>query len=235
MAMILVPGFMLDADLWRDVEPGLTRIGPISHADLSQDETLQDMARRVLAEAPSEFVLLGFSMGGYVAREIVRQAPERVSALILVATSARGDSDVQQQRKAAIAGQSVLAFRGLSTPAIISSLHPDNAGRTDLIERIQAMGQRLGGATFKRQSLLDRRDERGELAGIGCPTLVIAGDKDKLRSRTEAMELHDGIKGSRFEVIENTGHMIPLEAPDRLVEVIVRWLDDLQAPGGRPG
>lgn len=233
MAMILVPGFMLDADLWRDVEPGLARFGPISHADLSEGATLQDMARRVLAEAPPTFILLGFSMGGYVAREIVRQAPERVTALILVATSARGDSDVQAQRKAAIAGQSVLAFRGLSAPAVVSSLHPDNSGRTDLIERIQAMGQRLGGATFRRQSLLDRRDERGELAGIGCPTLVIAGDRDKLRSRTEAMELHEGIRGSIFEVIANTGHMIPLEAPERFVEVITAWLDDLQEEAGR--
>ncbi|WJH39340.1 alpha/beta hydrolase [Aliirhizobium terrae] len=233
MAMILVPGFMLDADLWRDVEPGLARFGPISHADLSEGATLQDMARRVLAEAPPTFILLGFSMGGYVAREIVRQAPERVTALILVATSARGDSDVQAQRKAAIARQSVLAFRGLSAPAVVSSLHPDNSGRTDLIERIQAMGQRLGGTTFRRQSLLDRRDERGELGGIGCPTLVIAGDRDKLRSRTEAMELHEGIRGSIFEVIANTGHMIPLEAPERFVEVITAWLDDLQEAAGR--
>jgi pimeloyl-ACP methyl ester carboxylesterase len=231
MAMILVPGFMLDADLWRDVEPGLSPFGPISHADLSRDATLQDMAERVLSDAPPTFILLGFSMGGYVAREIVRQAPERVTALVLVATSARGDSDVQAQRKSAIAGQSELAFRGLSTPAVVSSLHPDNAGRADLIERIQAMGQRLGGATFRRQSLLDRRDERGDLSGIGCPTLVIAGDKDKLRSRTEAMELHDGIGGSSFEVIENTGHMIPLEASERFVEVIVKWLEEVQAAG----
>ncbi|SFB03608.1 Pimeloyl-ACP methyl ester carboxylesterase [Rhizobium sp. NFR07] len=233
MAMLLVPGFMLDADLWRDVEPGLSRFGPISHADLSQDATLHDMARRALAEAPPKFILLGFSMGGYVAREIVRQAPERVTALILVATSARGDDDVQAQRKAAIAGQSVLAFRGLSTPAVVSSLHPDNAGRTDLVARIQAMGQRLGGEVFRRQSLLDRHDERNALSGIECPTLVIAGDKDRLRSRTEAVELHEGIRGSSFEVIGNTGHMIPLEAPERLVEVITGWLD-MQAGGLRP-
>lgn len=226
MAMVLVPGFMLDADLWRDMEPLLVRFGPISHADLTRDGTLVEMAERALADAPPAFVLVGFSMGGYVAREIVRQAPDRVNALILIATSARGDSEVQAKRKAAIEAQAnAAAFRGLSAAAVASSLHPDNTRRTDLIMRIQAMGQRLGGEVFRRQSLLDRNDERSELSAIRCPTLVIAGDQDKLRSHDESLEIHHGIKGSAFEVIENTGHMIPLEAPESLASTIGRWLD----------
>lgn len=228
MAMFLVPGFMLDAELWRDVEPELTRFGPIGHADLSQGSTLREMAQVALAQAPAEFILTGFSMGGYVAREMVRQAPDRVRALILIATSARGDSEVQAQRKAAVAEQSDMkAFRGLSAPAVASSLHPDNAGRTELISRIQAMGQRLGGAVFRQQSLLDRRDEQSELGAIACPTLVIAGEEDRLRSRAEALELHAGIMGSQLSVIPGTGHMIPMEAPARLAEVIGQWLDHL--------
>ncbi|OHV77092.1 alpha/beta fold hydrolase [Rhizobium sp. LCM 4573] len=226
MAMVLVPGFMLDADLWRDMEPQLARFGPIGHADLTRDGTFIKMAERALAGAPPTFVLVGFSMGGYVAREIVRQAADRVSALILIATSARGDNEVQAKRKAAIEAQmNVAAFRGLSAAAVASSLHPDNTGRADLIARIQAMGQRLGGEVFRRQSLLDRKDEREELSAIRCPTLVIAGDQDKLRSRDESLEIHRGVKGSAFEVIGNTGHMIPLEAPESLASTIGEWLD----------
>lgn len=225
MTTLLVPGYMLDAELWRDVEPGLSGSGPVIHADLSQDATLQDMASRALSDAPASFVLIGFSMGGYVAREIVRQAPQRVSALVLIATSARGDSEVQAKRKAAIAErEEMTAFRGLSSAAIASSLHPDNAGRSDLITRIQAMGQRLGGDVFRRQSLLVRQDERADLVAIGCPTLVIAGERDQLRSREEAIELHENIRGSQLEIIEKTGHMIPMEAPERLVAVIGEWL-----------
>lgn len=225
LAILLVPGFMLDADLWRDMEPALADPGPVSHADLSRDSTIEDMARRALAEAPPTFVAAGFSMGGYVAREIVRQAPDRVTALILIATSARGDDEVQAKRRAAIAAQGdVSAFKGLSTSAVASALHPGNAGRMDLITRIQAMGHRLGGEVFRRQSLLERRDERGELHAIRCPTIVIAGEQDKLRSRAEALELHQGLVGSAFEVIEKTGHMIPLEAPKDLAGVICRWL-----------
>ncbi|MBD9510433.1 alpha/beta hydrolase [Ensifer sp. ENS10] len=230
MAMLLVPGFMLDADLWRDVVPALSEFGPATYADLSQDASIPAMARRALSEAPSKFVLLGFSMGGYVAREIVRHAADRVTALILIATSARGDSDVELNRKAAIAGQAGSAvFKGLSRTAVVSSLHPDNAERVDIVARIQAAGQRLGGDVFRRQSLIDRRDERDDLKTIRCPTLVIAGEQDRLRSRTEALELQQGIAGSDFEIIEHTGHMVPMEAPQRLAAVIGEWLEQQRA------
>ncbi|WP_113132435.1 alpha/beta fold hydrolase [Hyphomicrobiales bacterium] len=230
MAMLLVPGFMLDADLWRDVVPALSEFGPATYADLSQDSSIPAMARRALGEAPSKFVLVGFSMGGYVAREIVRQAADRVTALILIATSARGDSDVELQREKAIAGQTGSAvFKGLSRTAVVSSLHPDNAERVDIIARIQAAGQRLGGDVFRRQSMIDRRDERDDLKTIRCPTLVIAGEQDRLRSRTEALELHQGIAGSGFEIIEHTGHMVPMEAPQRLAAVIGEWLEQQRA------
>lgn len=230
MAMLLVPGFMLDADLWRDVVPALGEFGPATYADLSQDSSIPALARRALGEAPSKFVLVGFSMGGYVAREIVRQAADRVTALILIATSARGDSNVELQRKKAIAGQTGSAvFKGLSRTAVVSSLHPDNAERADIVARIQAAGQRLGGDVFRRQSLIDRRDERDDLKTIRCPTLVIAGEQDRLRSRAEALELHQGIAGSGFEIIENTGHMVPLEAPQPLAKVIAEWLERQRA------
>lgn len=228
MQLLLLPGFMLDSDLWKDVEPLLEPLGDIYHADLSKDASIPDMARRALAEISGQFVVVGFSMGGYVAREIVRQAPERVSALILVATSARGDDEVQARRKAALVGQkAVEAFKGLSTAAVRSSLHPDNAGRNDLVSRIQEMGQRLGGEVFLRQSLLERHDERASLSNIESPTLIVAGDVDRLRSREEAVELHDGIKGSTLQVVRGTGHMIPMEAPRELAEFISTWLANL--------
>lgn len=230
VALLLIPGFMLDADLWRDIEPALAPWGPVTHALASDGDTLAEMAQHILAQAPQTFVLAGFSMGGYVAREIVRQAPERVEALILIATSARGDNEIQAKRKQALAAQpDTVSFKGLSSAAVATSLHPDNAGRTDLILRIQEMGQRLGAKVFLRQSLLDRRDERQSLKTIHVPTLVIAGDRDQLRSRDEALELHQGIAGSAFAVIENTGHMVPLEAPETLVRTIKEWLTGLNS------
>src|SRR3954462_14407622 len=99
MSLLLVPGFMADADLWRDVEGALAGYGPILHANTSQDGTLLALAQRALAAAPPSFTLIGFSMGGYVACEMARLAPRRVSALVLVATSSRGDTPDQARRK----------------------------------------------------------------------------------------------------------------------------------------
>ncbi|RVT90010.1 alpha/beta hydrolase [Rhodovarius crocodyli] len=218
MPLLLLPGFMLDADLWRDVEPGLRQFGPILHADLGQDDTLAGMARRALDMAPPRFAVVGFSMGGYVAREILRQAPERVSKLALVATSARGDSQVQARRRAS----ADVAFRGLSRSAVARSLRePDDV----LITRIQAAGERMGADAFRRQSLLEREDQVGRLDYITCPTLVVAGAEDRLRSLEEAQELRDGIPGATLTIVEGVGHMIPMEAPERLAGILSAFLE----------
>lgn len=197
MAILLVPGFMLDDQLWHDVEPLLAHYGPITHVDLSRDSSIFEMAKRALRHAPSEFVVIGFSMGGYVAREIARQAPERVAGLVQIATSARGNNDIQERRSAAEAGQGAVAFKGLSSAAIKSSLHPRNADRLDLISFIQAAGRRLGGEVFGRQMSLARRDERADLDAIRCRALIIAAEQDRLRSNEEAFELHRGLRIQR--------------------------------------
>ena len=227
MNIVLVPGYMLDDDLWADVAEALARVGGLSHADLSRDATIEEMASRLLEQAPEQFVLIGFSMGGYVAREVVRLAPTRVTGLILIATSSQGDTEVQAQRKATVArAPSSSKFGGLSRGAILSSLGPAHADEP-LITRIRAMSVRLGGEVFRRQSSLVRTGDTDQLGSIGCPTLVVAAADDRLRSLDEAMELHAGIPGSTLAVIPNTGHMIPLEVPGELLDVILPWLSAL--------
>jgi pimeloyl-ACP methyl ester carboxylesterase len=102
MSLLLVPGFMADETLWRDLEAPLARFAPLHYADLRHDSSIEAMARRALDAAPPSFLLVGFSMGGYVAREIARLAPERVRALVLIATSTRPDTPALRQRKGAI-------------------------------------------------------------------------------------------------------------------------------------
>jgi len=231
MAVLLIPGFMLDDDLWRDVVPGLQAFAPIIHADTSRDSAIAGMAARALAAMPGRFVLIGFSMGGYVAREIVRLAPERVSALILIATSARADTHAQTRRKAmAVAQIAEAGFAGLSRAGVTPSLHPDHSGDDALITRIQAMSTRLGGDVFRRQAMLDRPGEAERLDAIACPTLIIAARADKLRSVPESDELHAGIAGSEMVVVETSGHMIPMEAPDELLAIIAPWLAKVTGP-----
>jgi pimeloyl-ACP methyl ester carboxylesterase len=229
--IVLVPGYMLDDDLWADVAEGLAQAGNLWHADLSRDATIEDMALRLLEAAPERFVLVGFSMGGYVAREVVRLAPTRVAALILIATSSRGDAEVQAQRKATVArAPSSSKFGGLSRGAILSSLGTAHANEP-LIARIRAMSVRLGGGVFMRQSSVVRTGDTDQLGSIRCPTLIIAAADDRLRSLDEATELHTGIPGSKLAVIPSAGHMIPLEVPSELLDVILPWLSALPLAG----
>jgi pimeloyl-ACP methyl ester carboxylesterase len=225
MSLVLLPGFMLDAGLWDELAPLLAPLGPIHHGDLFQDDTMQAMAARILADAPERFVLVGFSMGGFVAREVVRMAPARIRALVLVGTSARGDSASQQARRHAIAGRTPdQAFRGMSRAAIARGLHPDRAGDTALVDRLRGMGNRLGGAVFLRQSNLSRPPFDTRLAEITCPTLVVAAAQDALRSVAESEELATGIPGATFRIIENSGHMMPIEAPGELARLILDFV-----------
>lgn len=236
MSILLIPGYMLDETLWDDVLGGLAAFGPVTHADLRHDATIEAMAARALADAPSRFILVGFSMGGYVAREIARLAPERVEALVLIATSTRPDSPALRQSRGRV-GQAAasVSFSGLSRVAIATSLHPKQRDNAALIERIRAMSVRLGGEVFRRQSALERAGDIDRLQGIGCPVLIIAAGQDRLRSREEADEMHAAMPGSELVVIEDSGHMLPLEAPDALLAAVVPWLEKAVRPVYRTG
>jgi len=226
MSILLVPGYMADETLWDDVTGGLAPFAPVVHADLRHDATIEAMAARALAAAPESFILVGFSMGGYVAREMVRQAPHRVRALVLAATSTRPDSPALRQSRGRVGQASAsVSFSGLSRVAIATSLHPKEANNEAMIERVRAMGVRLGGEVFRRQSMLERAGDLDRLGEIRCPTLVIAAGQDRLRSREEADELHAGIPGAAFVLIEDSGHMLPIEAPQALLAAIVPWLE----------
>ncbi|MDB5456561.1 MAG: alpha/beta hydrolase [Caulobacter sp.] len=225
MNLVLVSGFMADGDLWRDVADDLAAIGPVFLKDLSRGDTIEAMAERILDAAPPRFALIGFSMGGYVARAMVRQAPDRVAALILIATSARGDSAVQAARQAAaVDGVAPQRFRGLSRAAITASLSPTHAQDEAMVDRVRAMGLRLGWEVFVRQSRVTRADELGRLAELRVPTLVIAATEDRLRSLEEARELVAGIPDATLRVIADSGHMIPIEQPAALAREIRDWL-----------
>lgn len=230
MAVLLAPGFMTDASLWDDCLPAFSRYGDIRHVDASLDDSVEEIAKRALAAAPSRFVMIGFSFGGYVAREIARRAPERVQALVLIATSARGKSEQQSAADRRLVAAMPSTFSGLSRRAIEMSLHPDHADE-ETTQRIRAMSLRLGGEIFRRQMTMRRDGDIELLSQIRCPTLVVAASDDRLRSHEEAEELWAGIHGAKFSIIHGSGHMLPFEAPRELTSIIVDWLDRLKVAG----
>jgi len=219
--LVLIPGYMLDDALWDGMLPFLPLELPLHFASLAEGDSIAAMAQAILSRCPPQFSLLGFSMGGYVAREIVRIAPDRVQSLALVATSSRADLPLQvEQRSKAARATPLGAFRGLGRAAIAQSLHPENAANEILVAQVRAMGERLGREVFVRQSLIVRDADTSRLSGIGCPTLVVAAAEDQLRSPQEARELADGIPGARLATVPNSGHLIPLEQPQALANAL---------------
>lgn len=229
--LILLPGFMCDADLWAEVEPSVAPRWTARHGDLFQDDTITAMATRVLDEAPGRFVAVGFSMGGFVAREMALRAPDRVRALVLIATSAMGNPPERtarnRERRVRIAAA---PFRGLSRTDLRRALHPSRRDDEALVERMLAMGARLGKAVLLRQLALERDDGHDGLADIHCPTLVVAGESDELRPRVETDLLAAGIPGARYEIVPDCGHMVPMERPAVLAALLNDWLDRVLPP-----
>ncbi|WP_411741605.1 alpha/beta fold hydrolase [Pseudomonas sp. GL-RE-20] len=226
LPLVLIPGFMLDESLWDEVVQQLPSNRKVHRANLLHGQTIAEIAQNIAAGAPSRFFLIGFSLGGYVARSLVQQFPDRVAGLVLIATSLRPDTPGQQQLKhAAVKASAQGQFRGLSSVSITQSVHPQRANDKALIGRIREMGERMGHEVFARQSLLIRDDISS--CNIHCPTLIIAGAQDKLRLPEEAQELRDAIPGASVEVVEESGHMIPLEQPEKLALLMSHWLDKM--------
>lgn len=226
MDIVLIPGFMLDGDLWREMRPELEAFGRIVDVDMSRDATIRGMAARALADVREPVFVIGFSMGGYVAREMVYQAPERVGALALIATSSKGAEQVPLR-----APIDPARFRRISRTSALRALHPEHRS-DELVDRIQTMSQRLGGIVFQQQSAEPRVDDTERLGSITCPTVVVAAAQDELRTVAESEVLHAGIQSSNLVVIERSGHMIPMEQPEELLRSLRPLLETAASNGG---
>jgi pimeloyl-ACP methyl ester carboxylesterase len=212
---------MCDADLWADMAGDLAKLGSAHYGNVYQDDSLDGMARRVLAESPEKFVLVGFSMGGFVARVLTLMAPERVTGVAFIASSARGYSDEETERRKR-------GWQPGNRPpranGVAAGLHPDRERDPALLDRLRSMQRRLGPAVRARQAALVRRDGYADLERITCPSLVIACRQDRLRSFAETERMARHLPHSRFNIIEDCGHMAPLEKPHELAGLLADWI-----------
>lgn len=221
--LVLLPGFMCDSDLWRDMAPDLARLGALHYGNVYQDDTLEGMAERVLSEAPERFVLIGFSMGGFVARVLTLMAPRRVTAVAFVASSAREYTEAERARRLQGALPGDRPKR--ASPGVALGLHPDRERDPVLLERLRDMQRRLGPKVRARQSALVRKDGYADLERIACPSLVVACRQDRLRSLAETERMAKHLPNARFEVLEECGHMAPLEKPRELAALLADWIE----------
>lgn len=224
--LLLLPGLLCDAALWEPVLPALSDIARPLVADLAQDDSIAAMARRALAVAPPRFALAGLSMGGYVAFEILRQAPERVSRLALLDTSARPDTEEQTRRRRLLMALAETGqFRGVTPRLLPQLIHPSRAG-TPLAQAVMDMAERIGRDAFLRQqrAIMGRADSRPMLPAIAVPTLVGVGAEDALTPPHLAEEMAAGIPGARLERFAGCGHLPTMEDPAASAAALRPWL-----------
>ncbi|MEJ0062772.1 MAG: alpha/beta hydrolase [Alphaproteobacteria bacterium] len=144
---------------------------------------MRDLASHVLTKAPARFALGGLSMGGYVAYEIMRLAPERVTRLVTMGSPAHADTPEQRQRRLALLQLARSGkFKGVTPRLLPLLLHPDHLNNPAVTQPILDMAARVGPQGFERQqtAMMHRIDSRPHLRLISCPTLIIAGAQDQL-------------------------------------------------------
>ena len=226
-SLVLLPVLLLDQALWTHQVETLTDLADISVADLTLDDSIEAMAARVLNDAPDRFSLAGLSMGGYVAQEIMRQAPERVERLALIDTSADADTDDQKQRRIGFIDQvNHGAFKGVTSRLLPLFIHEDRLGDEVLTTRIMAMAEHVGKEAFVRQqnAILNRKSGLDDLARVTCPVLVMCGRQDTLTTLDQHRAMAAAIPGAALVIVEDCGHLAPLERPSATSAAMRYWL-----------
>ena len=224
---VLIPGLACTAEMFARQTVALWPYGPVTVASTLEGDSIAAMAAAILRDAPARFALGGISMGGYIALEILRQAPERVSKLALLDTSARADTPEQIEARRLLierVGNGELeAVLAQITPNL---LHPAHRDRQDLIDIQIRMGRDVGPDGFIRQeaAITRRIDSRPHLANIRVPTLVLVGDRDPLTPPDRAKEIAEAVPGARLVVIPDCGHASTLEQPEAVSAALTEWL-----------
>ena len=224
-ALVLLPGMMCDARMYAPQIEALKDIAECQVGYLGGADNIADIAKQVLLDAPEKFALAGLSMGGIVAMEVARQAPQRVTRLALMDTNPWvEEDDVKATRNtqidAAQAGQLEQLLRETMVPRYLANPH------SPLTELCVQMGLTLGKDVFIRQSLAlqTRRDQKITLANLNKPCLVLMGEEDELCpiDRHECMVAL--LPQVAFVKIANAGHIPTLEKPAATNAALKQWM-----------
>lgn len=231
LPIVLITGQLLTDEVWEPlVNAWNDRWGDreVIIADNQHGETIGEMAQNLLDKAPEKFILIGHAMGGFVAFEVMRRAPERVAKLILLSTLASADGPAQTARRQ---GYIDLVESGNFDQVVeerIPILFPE-AKRGD--ERLLSIARRMaadtGAETFLRQqrAIMARSDSRPRLNEITVPTLLVWGDQDGITTRAHHDEILQGIPHARLEIIEGAGHLTTVEMPEVVAPVLTRFVE----------
>jgi len=224
--LLLIPGLVCDAAVWGHQVAHLAEVAEVCVPPVTEGDTMEQMARIVLDAAPATFALAGFSMGGYIALEMLRQAPERITRLALLDTSARADTPKKAEwRSAALSACERGEFASVIEGMMPVLLHRDQ--QTGPLPRfVRDMVERVGVAAFMRRHRVIgmRQDSRDLLRAARQPVRSICGREDGMSTIAEHEEIATLAPNGRFSLIEQCGHMTILERPQAATALLRDWL-----------
>ena len=190
-------------------------------------DTMGGMADELLAKAPSRFTLIGLSLGGYVALEVIRRQLDRIERLVMMDTSA--DADTERHRAGRLADiEKVKAFgiEALIPELPARWLHPAHALRADLVELMASMARSVGaeGQYNQQVAMFARPDTHADLARVRVPVLFVVGREDTARPIAEHESMAACVPGAPLKIIEHCGHLSTIEQPDVVNRLLTGWL-----------
>jgi len=223
--LLCLPGLLCNEELWLPGTAGLDR--EVHRISFPAEADLSIIAATVLARAPPQFVLAGLSMGGYVAFEMLRRAPERIRGLCLVDTTPDADTEPQ----VVVRREAVERARTIGMPAFAAGLGRLLMRAPGGLEAFVAMATAIGVETFAlhQQAISRRGDSNGLLARIACPAAVVVGAADRITPPAVAQRMAAGIPGASLHVVEDAGHLVPLEQPLAMRALFGAFLDRCDA------
>ncbi|WP_422050590.1 alpha/beta fold hydrolase [Shimia sp.] len=228
--IVFLPGMMCDARLFAPQIAALSARHMVSVAPIGGFASMTELAQNVLQNAPPHFVLAGLSMGGILAMEVARQAPERVAGLALMDTNPLAEVDaVKAKRGPQMEMVQTGQLRDVMRDQMIPHYLAEGSDATTLEPLCEDMALTLGDDIFINQSiaLRDRPDQTETLKSFENPALVLCGEQDRLCPVARHELMHDLLPNSTLKVLPNAGHLPPLEQPDATTAALKTWLETL--------
>jgi len=226
-ALVLLPGMMCDARIFEPQINVLSRERAVMLAPITQGERVEEIASNIIDQLPQRFALAGLSMGGIVAMEILRRVPDRVTRLCLMDTNPLAETPPEA---AAREPMIVRVRAGRLDEVMREAMKPDflapGPARMAVLNAVYAMAADLGPEVFVRQSraLQRRRDQQSTLRKYKGPTLILCGAHDRLTPVKRHSFMAELMPAAELQVIEEAGHLPPLEAPEATLQALRTWL-----------
>lgn len=225
--LVMIPSLLCDARIFAPQIADLSRDQAVMVAPATCGERMEEIASQILSWAPAKFALMGMGLGGMVAMEIVRRAPDRVTRIALISTTAQADTpEAAAARETQIIAARAGRWSDVLTHEINSTWMAPNADKAELVRLLTQMGQDMGPEAYIRQvrALQRRKDQQAVLHQLRQPTCIMCGRHDGQYTLKRHEFMAELIPYATLDVIEQAGYLPTREAPDNVTDALRRWM-----------